>query len=169
MGLFDIFKKKETKSAPEFEVIFSPLNGELVPLAEVNDPVFSSGALGKGVGIKPADGKVVAPVTGTVVSAFPTGHAFGIVTPAGAEVLVHIGINTVDLKGEGFTMQLSEGQQVQAGEAIGEFDIATIQEHGLEPTTMVIITNSDNYLTIDVEDTATVSHKDALLKLHKSN
>ena len=116
--------------------------GELLPLENVNDPVFSSKAMGDGVAVNPTSNKVVSPVNGTVVSVFPTGHAYGIVREDGVEVLVHIGINTVELSGKGFEPAVQTGEQVQAGQVLAHFDRELVVSEGYDPTIMMIVTES---------------------------
>lgn len=116
--------------------------GELLPLENVNDPVFSSKAMGDGVAVNPTSNKVVSPVNGRVVSVFPTGHAYGIVREDGVEVLVHIGINTVELSGKGFEPAVQTGEHVQAGQVLAHFDRELVVSEGYDPTIMMIVTES---------------------------
>ena len=116
--------------------------GELLPLENVNDPVFSSKAMGDGVAVNPTSNTVVSPVNGTVVSVFPTGHAYGIVREDGVEVLVHIGINTVELSGKGFEPVVQTGEHVQAGQVLAHFDRELVVSEGYDPTIMMIVTES---------------------------
>ncbi|WP_010630658.1 beta-glucoside-specific PTS transporter subunit IIABC [Sporolactobacillus vineae] len=127
------------------DTVASPLNGTAVPLKNVNDPVFSSEAMGKGVGIEPADGKVISPVDGEVKVAFPTGHAYGITSDHGTELLIHIGINTVQLGGKYFTPKVEKGTKVHKGDVIAEFDRDKIKEAGYDTTTMLLVTNSKDF------------------------
>lgn len=164
MGLFDIFKKNDKQSEV---IIQSPVAGEVIALSDVNDPVFSSEALGKGIGIIPSSGKVFSPVSGEIVSAFPTGHAFGIKTNNGVEVLVHIGIDTVSMQGEGFEINLTEGQKVSAGDQLGEFSIEKIQAAGYESTTMLVITNSSELSSFENIKFGVVNSGDEVVKVEK--
>lgn len=118
-----------------------PLQGQIIPLNEVPDKVFASKAMGDGVAIQPSNGDLFAPTSGQIVSVFPTKHAFGIKTDDGLEVLVHIGINTVNLKGYGFNLTIKKGDQVTRGEKIGHVDIKAIQNKGYDTTTMLLVTN----------------------------
>ena len=120
----------------------APVAGTATPLEKVADPVFSSGALGSGVGILPAEGRVVAPVAGTVVTAMDSGHAYGIKTDDGVEVLIHIGLDTVNLKGEGFSPKVSTGQRVDRGDPLVDVDLAAVREAGYDPTTILVVTNT---------------------------
>lgn len=142
-------------SAPvelQAETIAAPLKGEVVALENVNDPVFSSGAMGKGAAIKPSGNQVVAPFDGEVQIAFPTGHAYGLKSDKGAEVLIHIGIDTVSLDGKGFDAKVQANQRVKKGDVLATFDSSVITGAGLDDTTMVIVTN-----TADFEDVSSVA------------
>lgn len=122
--------------------IASPANGKVVPMAEINDPVFSAGTLGDGVGIVPESNEVYAPVSGTVMSAMKSGHAYGIKTEDGVEVLVHIGINTVKMKGEGFAPAVKKGDTVKQGELLATVDFAKVTEAGYDTTIVLAVTNT---------------------------
>ena len=120
----------------------APVAGTATPLEKVADPVFSSGALGNGVGIVPSDGHVLAPVAGTVVTAMDSGHAYGIRTDDGVEVLVHVGLDTVNLKGEGFSPRVGAGQRVGRGDPLVDVDLAAVRQAGYDPTTVLVVTNT---------------------------
>ncbi|EHI74092.1 PTS system sucrose-specific transporter subunits IIBCA [Streptococcus criceti] len=130
------------------ETIYAPLDGQVVELSSVNDPVFSSGAMGKGVAIKPSGNTIVSPVDGIVQIAFETGHAYGLKSDQGAEVLIHIGIDTVSMDGKGFEQKVKANQAIKKGDVLGTFDAAAIADAGLEDTTMVIVTNSADYTDV---------------------
>jgi len=130
------------------EKLRSPIVGEVVALSEVNDPVFSSGVMGQGIAVKPSKGVVYAPADAEIAIAFPTGHAYGLKTDNGAEILIHVGIDTVSLNGEGFEAKVSQGDRVKAGDVIGTFDSEAIAANGLDDTTMVIITNTMDYAEV---------------------
>lgn len=127
------------------EIISSPFNGEVKPLSELKDAAFASGALGKGVAIEPSEGKLVSPVSGTVSALFPTNHAIGITTDQGAEILIHIGMDTVQLDGNYFSARTAQGARVEKGQLLIEFDIDKIKEAGFLLTTPVVITNHEHY------------------------
>lgn len=127
------------------ETVVSPLSGQSVELSAVNDPVFSSGAMGKGIAIKPNGDTVYSPVDGTVQLAFETGHAYGLKSDNGAEILIHIGIDTVSMAGKGFNQKVAANQKVKKGDVLGTFDRAAIAEAGLDDTTMIIVTNTADY------------------------
>ncbi|MGT2756209.1 sucrose-specific PTS transporter subunit IIBC [Streptococcus ovuberis] len=149
------------------EALVSPLAGEVVALENVSDPVFSSGAMGKGLAVKPSEGVVYAPADAEVTIAFETGHAYGLKTATGAEILIHIGIDTVSLNGRGFDMKVSAGDRVKAGDILGYFDPAVIAEAGLDTTTMVIVTNTADYAAVESLASGSVANGDAFLKLIK--
>jgi len=136
----------------------APMSGELIGLSQVKDKVFASGALGKGVAVVPTSGEVYAPVAGTVVSAFPTGHAFGIKTDDGVEVLVHIGIDTVALNGKGFTSTVTQGQKVATGDLLASVDLELVKAAGYDPTTVMVITNSAKFAAVLPAEGHSVAH-----------
>lgn len=132
------------------ETLYSPLNGTVVDLAAVSDPVFSSGAMGQGLAIKPEDNTLYSPVDGKVEIVFETGHAYAITSTQGAEILLHIGIETVSMAGDGFVSLVTAGQMVKKGDLLGQFDSTKIAQAGLDDTTMVIVTNSNDYHNINL-------------------
>lgn len=151
--------KKESSSTStdkrqivERKVIYSPIKGEIIPLSKVNDTVFSEEVMGKGMAIRPADGKVIAPFNGVVEMVFHTKHAIGLKSDLGVEVLIHIGIDTVNLEGQYFTSHVEKGDIIHRGQLLVEFDLPLIQKAGYDTTTPVIITNSSDYLEILPED-----------------
>ena len=147
------------------ETILAPVVGEVVALADVNDPVFSSGAMGQGLAIKPSEGVVYAPADAEVTIAFATGHAYGLKTSNGAEILIHVGIDTVSMNGEGFNHTVAQGDKVKAGDVLGTFDSAKIAAAGLEDTTMVIVTNTADYATVSPVGKGTVTKGDAIIEV----
>lgn len=136
--MFNLFGKKKT--APGISVA-TAMNGVIIDLAQVPDPVFSGKMVGDGFAIEPISGDVLAPVTGELVQLFPTKHAFGLRTAEGLEILVHVGIDTVQLKGEGFTAHAAVGDQVTQGQKILSVDLAHLEAAGKSTVTPVIITN----------------------------
>ena len=148
------------------EKLHSPIVGEVVALSEVNDPVFSSGVMGQGIALKPSKGVVYAPADAEIAIAFPTGHAYGLKTDNGAEILIHVGIDTVSLNGKGFEAKVSQGDRVRAGDIIGTFDSEVIAANGLDDTTMVIITNTMDYAEVTPIATGSVTNKTRVLELH---
>lgn len=147
--------------------ILSPLTGKSIPMAEVNDSTFASEVLGKGIGVIPAEGKVYSPVNGKIVTIFDTKHAIGIASEDGTEILIHIGINTVELKGEGFTSHVTEGQEVKAGQLLIEFDIPKIKEAGYDVTTAVIITNTYDYKNVEMICSGDIKHGEKVIQCSK--
>ncbi|MGB3771911.1 MAG: beta-glucoside-specific PTS transporter subunit IIABC [Rhodococcus sp. (in: high G+C Gram-positive bacteria)] len=138
--------------------ILAPVGGTLVALENVPDRVFASGVLGKGVGIVPTEGVARAPISGTVVTAMKSGHAYGLKSADGVEVLVHIGIDTVRMNGEGFTARVARGDEVNAGDVLAEFDIDAIRRAGFDPMTLVVVTNSATFSAVVSADAGDVQH-----------
>ncbi|MCI5773014.1 MAG: beta-glucoside-specific PTS transporter subunit IIABC [Erysipelotrichaceae bacterium] len=130
------------------EIYTAPVAGEVVPLEKVNDNVFASGIVGKGIAVKPSEGKIYAPCDGEAMTVFPTGHAIGIKTSANAELLIHIGIDTVQLDGKGFKTHIKQGDMVKKGQLLVEFDQAFIKEQGYDDTVMFVVTNSNKFLDV---------------------
>ena len=136
----------ETKAdAPTNVTVMAPMAGEAIELNKVDDQVFSTGMLGKGMAIEPVDGKVVSPIAGTVTTVFPTKHAIGLTDDYGMEVLIHIGIDTVSLDGKPFTTKVAAGDRVAVGDVLVDVDLDQIKTAGLHTTTMLIITNSGDF------------------------
>ena len=148
----DTDTEKSKVSAPsttnERVVLSSPLAGRVVPLNEVKDQVFSSGAMGKGIAIDPANGTLVAPADGTITTLFPTGHAIGLTTTDGVEILMHIGMDTVELEGKGFEIFVKQEDQVKKGDLLVKFDLSLIKEAGYSTVTPIVVTNTPNYLDV---------------------
>lgn len=151
------------------ENVFSPIEGTIVELSEVPDPAFASGAMGKGIAIEPTVGRVVAPFDGTVTVAFKKKHALAVVSDTGAEILVHVGVDTVKLDGQHFVSHIKEGDRVQAGDLLLEFDIAQIKAAGYHTVTPIIVTNSANYEEVIPQATGQVHSQELLLKLSSGN
>ena len=147
------------------ETILSPIVGSIVDLKDVNDPVFSSGAMGQGIAVKPSEGVVYAPADAEVTIAFATGHAYGLKTTNGAEILIHIGIDTVSMNGDGFDQKVAQGIKVKAGDVLGTFDVAKIAAAGLDDTTMVIVTNTADYASVTPIAEGAVTKGEAVIEL----
>lgn len=145
------------------EIIASPMIGQVVKLENVPDEVFASGAMGKGIAIDPADGTVVAPAAGEITLVFPTGHAIGMRTENGAEILIHVGMDTVSLAGKGFNTFVQVGDKVDAGQKLLEFDLATIREANLPVISPVIVTNATEFEDVFTTQNARVNIGDYLL------
>ena len=151
--------------APQNETIQTPIVGEVVALADVNDPVFSSGAMGQGIAVKPSQGVVYAPADAEVTIAFATGHAYGLKTANGAEILIHVGIDTVTMNGEGFEQKVAQGDKVKAGDVLGTFDSNKIAAAGLDDTTMVIVTNTADYASVTPVASGSVVKGDTIIEV----
>ena len=149
----------------EEETILAPIKGEVKPIEESSDAAFASGALGKGVVILPEEGKVYAPVTGTVTVLFPSLHAIGITSDAGIELLIHIGINTVQLNGEGFTAHIKQGDQIKQGQLLVEFDMNKIKEAGYTLETPVLVTNYADLKEVKNTNASSVQLQETLMEV----
>ena len=147
------------------EELVAPINGQVVPLSDVKDEVFSSGSMGKGIAIEPQEGKVCSPLDGEVVMVFPTGHAIGLKSTNGAEVMIHIGMDTVELEGKGFTTLVKKGQAVKKGDPLIKFDMEAIKKAGFKLTTPIVVTNSNEYQEITAIADGTITIGTALLDL----
>lgn len=143
--------------------VVAPVAGKAVALADVQDKVFASGAMGKGLGIVPADGRIVSPITGTIKAAMKTGHAFGIKSDDGVEVLVHIGIDTVQMQGRGFGPAVTRGQQVRAGDLLAVVDLDAVAAAGYDTTTLVMVTNTAQLRSVDPVTEGTLAQGDAAI------
>ena len=155
----------ETASKLTDETIQTPIVGDVVALSDVNDPVFSSGAMGQGIAVKPSQDVVYAPADAEVTIVFPTGHAYGLKTANGAEILIHVGIDTVSMNGEGFDQKVAQGDKVKAGDILGTFDSNKIAAAGLDDTTMVIVTNTADYASVAPVATGSVAKGDAVIEV----
>lgn len=147
------------------EEVYSVADGQVVALEQVKDPVFAQKMMGDGFAVEPANGNIVSPVSGTVSSIFPTKHALGIVTEAGLEVLVHIGLDTVSLEGKPFTVHVAEGQKVVAGDLLVTADLDAIRAAGRETSTVVVFTNGDAIKSVKLEKTGSLAAKTAVAKV----
>lgn len=152
-------------TANAVKTVASPLVGQVIPLSEVNDPVFASEAMGKGCAVIPTEGKVYAPFDGTIVGLLDSHHAVGIESENGIEILIHVGMDTVKLNGKHFTCHIEDGQHVKCGQLLLEFDIDAIKKEGYEVVTPIVITNSDEFTEITTEAAGQVKNDDELLKL----
>jgi len=147
----------------EKEILTSPLIGEVKSLDEVPDEAFSSGVLGKGLAILPSEGRVTAPADGTITTVFPTGHALGLITDKGTEILIHIGIDTVKLNGQYFQAKVKQGDTVKCGQVLVEFDLEKIKAAGYSVMTPVVITNFQQYLDIILTEKGNIDYKENLI------
>lgn len=166
--------KQETKTESKFieddanTVVYSPMKGELLSLTKVNDEVFASGSMGKGVAINPTDGKVVAPFDGKVTMVYPTKHAIGLTSNTGVEIVVHVGMNTANLHGQYFDVKVENGQEVKKGDLLMEVDLTNILKEGYSLITPIVVTNSKEYLDVlPNEESGNITQNDALLTVLK--
>lgn len=164
LGFKDMETKKEKTEAAAVKdgqqianketVVNSPLEGKVIPLQEVSDPTFAEGLLGKGIAVEPTNGEVIAPFNGSIESLFQTKHAIGLRSEQGLELLIHIGLDTVNLEGKHFEAHVEQGQAVKQGELLITFDIDKIKDAGYPTVTPVIVTNSSDYQEILPNDQA---------------
>lgn len=167
METTDTIATDDTTAATTEETLTSPVNGTQIPLAEVADETFASEMLGATVAVEPADGKIVAPCDGEVSNIFETGHAVCITTEAGGELLIHIGIDTVKMDGKGFTKKVSDGDKVHAGDILVEADLEEIKNAGYQTTTMMILTNTDEFGNVTKAEPAEVKTTSKVMTLIK--
>ncbi len=158
------FKRKKKNEAVEVKAFFQ---GTALPLEQVKDPLFADKVMGDGAAIEPQDGTLYAPVSGTVATIFDTKHAIGYKLDNGADVLMHIGMDTVELEGKGFDLDISVGDKVQAGQLIGKIDLSYIKTQGKEVTTPVLLTTMDEYKIEFVKTEGPVNVGDVLYKISK--
>lgn len=147
--------------------IGAPVTGKLVSIKEVNDPTFSDEILGKGAAIIPSDNRICSPVDGTVATVFPTGHAAAVTSDDGVEVLIHVGLDTVKLNGEHFTVHATEGQKVKKGDLLLEADMEQIKAAGYDTITPVIICNTDEFAQVDPAEPGDVAQGSDVLIIQK--
>ena len=158
------FKKLFSKTP---EGLYAPMAGKAVPVTEVPDPTFAEGMLGNGIAIIPSDGKVYAPCDASVDMMFPTGHAVSLVAKNGAEILIHIGLETVGLEGKPFTVHIASGDEVKKGQLMIEADLAAIEAAGLPIITPVLVCNPDNFSTFKTVTGKDVTGEDLVIELAK--
>lgn len=158
-------KRKFDYVVSDMNVFYSPANGRLIDIKEVSDKTFSSGIMGWGLAIIPTTNIVSSPVEGEIILVFPTKHAIGIKGKNGSEIILHIGIDTVELKGEYFDCRVKVGDQVRVGQDLVEVQMNKIKRKGYDTTTMVVITNPDEYNISRISDQHDVSRNDELLRI----
>ncbi len=149
-----LFGMKETTQTPTEETVLAPLSGRVAELSEVPDPTFSQKMMGDGLAIVPTEGEVVSPVDGEIVQFFHTKHAIGIRSLSGAEILIHVGLETVSMNGEGFEGHVKEGDKVKAGDKLITFNIDLIKEKAADIITPIVITNGENVENLDKKSMA---------------
>ena len=165
MGFFDkLFSKKEQFVDNQ---IFAPIEGQAVDIAEVPDPTFAEKLLGNGIAIIPVDGRVYAPCDGTIDTMFHTGHAVSMTSNTGAELLIHVGLETVSLDGKPFKIHVKSGDRVKQGQLLIEADLAAIKAAGLNTITPVVVCNTDDYSTFNTTTGQAVTKTDMVIELAK--
>ncbi|MFC6169491.1 PTS sugar transporter subunit IIA [Loigolactobacillus jiayinensis] len=162
--MFKLFGKKTPT-----EVFVAPVTGQLIPIEKVDDEVFSQKIMGEGFAVVPTENQIYSPVAGTVKSIFPTKHALGITTKNGLEVLVHMGLDTVELEGKAFSELVEEGDQVEAGQPLMQMDLDTVKQMGKPTTIVIVITDSDKLQDIPTITEKEITHGDQVgqFSLHK--
>lgn len=158
-----MFKKWFGKQQPKEETITAPLDGTIMRLEDVPDPVFAQNMMGDGIAIDPADGDVVAPVDGEIIQLFPTKHAIGLRSEAGVELLIHVGIDTVSMNGEGFTAYVRAGDRVKRGDRLLSVDLPLVREKAKSAVTPIIITNGDALESLEREAEASAKKGETVL------
>lgn len=160
--MFNFFKKKK---GLEVQAV---ADGEIMPITDVKDDVFSTKMLGDGYAIKPNDGKIFSPVAGTISTLFPTKHAIGVKTEDGLEILIHLGLDTVELQGAPFEVMIKQGDDVEAGQQLATMDLKQITDSGRDDSAIVVYTNMDLISSLDPEEIAVapVSHGDKVQTVH---
>ncbi|WP_404432656.1 PTS glucose transporter subunit IIA [Sutcliffiella horikoshii] len=165
-----LFGMKETTQTPTEETVLAPLSGRVAELGEVPDPTFSQKMMGDGLAIVPTEGEVVSPVDGEIVQFFHTKHAIGIRSLSGAEILIHVGLETVSMNGEGFEGHVKEGDKVKAGDKLITFNIDLIKEKAADIITPIVITNGENVESLDKKSmTDAVKGQTVLFQLKMKN
>lgn len=170
MGFFDFLKKKPeaAPAAPTFPMMLAAdAKGTVVPMEQIPDEVFAQGILGKCCGIDPSEGKVFAPVSGTVTQAPDSGHALGIQGEGGVEVLIHVGVDTVEMKGDGFSPKVKVGDKIKKGDLLLEMDLTKIAAAGHPAVVITVITNTDDFAGVEVVASGTVEPGADLIKISK--
>ena len=169
MGFFDFLKKKEdVQQVPVWPAILgAECKGTVVPMENIPDEVFSQGILGQCIGIDPAEGKVFAPVDGEITQAPDSGHALGLMSTGGIEVLIHVGVDTVDMNGDGFTPRVKEGDKVKKGQLLLEMDLDKIAAAKHPAVVITVITNTDEFASVESVASGAVEPGADLLKISK--
>ena len=161
MGLFQKLFGKATDD------LYAPMAGKAVAITQVPDPTFAEGMLGNGIAIEPTEGKVYAPCDATVDMMFPTGHAVSLVADCGAEILIHVGLETVSLEGKPFTIHAANGDKVKKGQLMIEVDLKAVEAAGLKTITPMVVCNTDNYPTFQTKVDRDVTNADVVIQLAK--
>lgn len=169
MGLFkNILGNKKAADLPQIttenHTVYAPFDGQVITLEEINDGVFSSGVLGSGIGMIPDEETVYAPFDGKVIQVADTKHAIGILSNDNVELLIHVGMDTVSMKGKGFDVFVSEGDTVTCGQRLMTFSKKAISQAGFPDTTAIVVTNSDDFQNITLLTTGKVSHQSKIME-----
>lgn len=171
MGLFDRFKKQESVAAIVVETQpnthYLPVTGEVIPLDQIEDPVFGGGVLGPGYGIHPTEEVVYAPATGEIIQLADTKHAIAVSGEDGAEILMHVGMDTVDMNGDGFTPLVKLGDKVTCGQPILKFSLSKIKAAGHSTTIAVVVTNGDDFSSVELIKTGAADKLTPVVKTQK--
>ena len=167
MSLFDKFKKKEAETVQWPVLIGAAVNGTVIPMEQIPDEVFSAGVLGPCIGIEPEDGKICAPADGKIIQLADTLHAVGLQLAGGVEVLIHVGIDTVEMNGDGFRSMVKEGATVKAGTQLLEMDIAKVQAAGHPAAVITIVTNADDFASVEPVASGDIKACDTLFRVSK--
>lgn len=165
--MFKKFKEKLGMKEKSGILIGSPIEGEAVSIKEVNDPTFAGEMLGKGIAIKPSRGRLVAPIDGEIVIMFDTKHAVSLVTKEGIEILIHVGLDTVKLKGEHFISHVKAGDVVKSGDLLVEFDVEKIKESGYDTITPIVICNTHDFASVKENKMGLVKELDSVIEIIK--
>lgn len=166
MGFFDFLKKKPEPETPAM-VLYADAKGTIVPMEHIPDEVFAQGILGQCCGIDPAEGKVFAPAGGEITQAPDSGHALGIMADNGAEVLIHVGVDTVEMKGDGFSPKVKVGDKVKKGDLLLEMDLDKIAAAGHPAVVITVVTNTDDFKDVEVVASGNVEPGADLIKVSK--
>lgn len=158
MGIFDIFKKKEKTEEQHNVKLYSPIDGTVTPISEVADPVFSQKMMGDGFGVEPMNGEVYSPVDAKILSVFPTKHALGLKLNNGVDLLIHIGIDTVELEGKPFEVLVEEGEQVTPETLLVKVDLEALKEAGKKDTVIIAFTNMEVVESYNLTATGDMKH-----------
>lgn len=170
MGFFDFLKKtpEAAPAEPTFPLVLAAdAAGTALPMEKIPDEVFAQGILGKCCGIDPTEGKVFAPIDGEITQAPDSGHALGIQGVGGVEVLIHVGVDTVEMKGDGFSPKVKEGDKIKKGQLLLEMDLAKIAAAGHPAVVITVVTNTDDFKDVELVASGTVKPGDDLLKISK--
>ena len=162
MDMFNFFKKKNKAG----KVILAAATGNIMPITDVKDDVFSTKMLGDGYAIKPSDGEIYAPVSGEITTLFPTKHAIGIKTEEGLELLIHLGLDTVELKGEPFTVNIKQGDRVTQGDLIAKMDINKVKDAGFDDSVIAVYTNMNLLESVDPVEKGSIAHSQKAQTIH---